>query len=127
MHRIQFITSPNGDEMVVLPKSDYEAMMAALSEANEDDEDVAIYDARKADLENSNPLPAEVSAALLAGDNRLKAIRKFRGMSQQRLAALASLAQGFLSDLESGRRNLTDAVAENLASALDVPAEWLKN
>jgi len=55
-----FVT-PKGDEMVILPKAEYEALL----EAAEDAADVAAYDAAKADLEGSKPLSAERSAAAL--------------------------------------------------------------
>lgn len=125
MHKIQIITSSSGDEMVVIPKADYDALVAAAV-SDEDDEDVAIYDARKTQLAAEGVMPLEVSQALLAGDSLLKAIRKYRRMTQEQLADAAGLAQGFLSDLENRRRGLTDASAAALATALDVPLDWLK-
>lgn len=126
MMKLQVITSPAGEEMVVISKSEFDAMLARLADLDEDDADVAIYDARKAELDNQHLLPAEVSMAILKGDSRLRALRKYRGLSQVELANHAGLAQGHLSDIESGRRNLTDAAVEALARALAVPAEWLK-
>ncbi|WP_137132318.1 helix-turn-helix transcriptional regulator [Rhizobium sp. FY34] len=125
MHKIQIITASNGEEMVVLPKADYDAMMAALNSDAEDD-DVAIYDARKAELEAEGLLPAEVTIAILRGDHRIKALRMSRGLTQQQLATKTGLGQGFLSDLENGRRNVTDAVAQSLSTILGVPAAWFK-
>lgn len=122
----QVITSPAGEEMVVVPKSEFDAILSRVAELDEDEADVAIYDARKAELTEANKLPAEVSMFMLRGDSRIRAIRKYRGLSQVELANHASLAQGFLSDLESGRRNLTDATVESLSKVLDVPADWLK-
>jgi PHD/YefM family antitoxin component YafN of YafNO toxin-antitoxin module len=45
----QIIQTPNGEELVVLIRAEYEALDRADHEA-EDAEDVAIYDARKAEL-----------------------------------------------------------------------------
>ncbi|MGN7292057.1 helix-turn-helix domain-containing protein [Rhizobium sp. SAFR-030] len=126
MHKIQIITASNGEEMVVLSKADYDAMVAALMSDAEDDDDVALYDARKAELDADGLLPAEVSIAILRGDHRIKALRASRGLTQQQLAAKTGLGQGFLSDLENGRRNVTDAVAQNLSTVLGVPASWFK-
>lgn len=122
----QVITSPAGEEMVVVPKSEFDAILSRVAELDEDEADVAIYDARKAELTEAGKLPAEVSMFMLRGDSRIRAIRKYRGLSQVELANHASLAQGFLSDLESGRRKLTDATVESLSKVLDVPADWLK-
>ena len=122
----QVITSPGGEEMVLVSKKEFDEAMAQIEEALEDAADEAIYDARKAELAEESKLPAAVSMSILGGDSPLRAIRKYRGLSQVSLAERASVAQGFLSDLESGRRKLTDATVESLSKALDVPAEWLK-
>lgn len=126
----QIITTPRGDEMVVISKAEYDALVAAANiraEADEDADDVAIYDARKAELQASSigVLPAEVSMALVKGETRIKAIRKWRGMSQDELAAKAEISQGYLSDVENGKRVLAAATAAKTARALDVPLVWL--
>ena len=41
---------------------------------------------------------------ILRGDRLLKTMRKWRGLTQMQMAAQTGLAQGYLSDLESGRR-----------------------
>jgi DNA-binding XRE family transcriptional regulator len=105
-------------------RAEYEALLHAADEAAEDAADVAIYDARKAEAEGQ--LPADVSMAIVRGESRLKALRKWRGMTQQQLAVAADLTQGFLSDLESRRREASAAAAARLAAALDVPASWIE-
>ena len=42
-----------------------------------------------------------------------------------RKAELAGAAQGYLSDLERGRRQGTPETLTRIAAALDVPAKWL--
>ena len=86
----------------------------------------AIYDARKAELAAGNAvLPAEVSAAIVRGDSVLKAIRQWRDETQMHLSFKTAISQGYLSDLESGRRAGTPETIAKLAKALDVPAAWL--
>ena len=89
--------------------------------------DAAIYDARKAALASGRDgvLPAEVCARLLRGDRLLKALRKWRGVTQTELAEKTGLAQGYLSDLESGRRTGAPATLKLIAQALDVDPSWL--
>ncbi|MBV8409653.1 MAG: helix-turn-helix transcriptional regulator, partial [Alphaproteobacteria bacterium] len=70
-------------------------------------------------------LPPEVSAAILRGDSRLKAIRNWRGLTQMYLEFKTDIGQGYLSDLENGRRTGTRETIAKLAQALDVPVEWL--
>jgi transcriptional regulator with XRE-family HTH domain len=38
---------------------------------------------------------------------------------------MTGIGQGYLSDLESGRRMGTPETIKKLAEALDVPVEWL--
>lgn len=122
----QIIRTPNGEELVVLPRADYEALLARLEDEAEDAEDVAMYDARKAELTGGGGvLPPEVSAAILRGDSRLKAIRNWRDDTQLHLAFKTGIGQGYLSDLESGRRAGTPETIAKLAEALNVPADWL--
>jgi hypothetical protein len=122
----QIIRSPSGEELVVLPRAEYEALVERAGHEAEDAEDVAIYDARKAELANGGGvLPPEVSAAILRGDTRLKAIRKWRDETQSHLELKTGIGQGYLSDLESGRRMGTAETIAKLAQALNVPLEWL--
>ena len=122
----QIIQTPGGEELVVLPRAEYEALLARVDHEAEDVADAAIYDARKADLAAGGVLlPPEVSAAILRGESRLKAIRGWRDETQQHLTGKTGIGQGYLSDLESGRRAGTPETLAKLARALDVPVEWL--
>jgi ribosome-binding protein aMBF1 (putative translation factor) len=118
-----FVVTPGGEELVLVPKADYEALLQGFDEAVEDAADVAIYDARRA--ENSPALPAEVSMAMLRGDSLLRALRKWKGLSQVDLARAVGTSQGLISDLEHGRRATTRDSRDRIAKALDVPTEWL--
>lgn len=93
---------------------------------DEDADDVAIYDARKADLGSDAVLPEQVGAAMLRGDSRFKALRRWRGVSQSALAEKAGIGKGHLSDIENRRRAGAPATLERLARALDVPPKWVE-
>lgn len=123
----QIITTPGGEELVVLPRSDYEALVAAAAEAEEDAADAALFDARMADLAagRDGPLPPGATALILKGASPLTALRKAKGLTQVDLARAAGIAQGYLSDLESGRRKGGADTLAALAAALDCPAAWL--
>ena len=122
----QIIRTPNGEELVVLSRAEYEALVERADHEAEDAEDVAIYDARKAELAADGAvLTPEVSAAILRGESRLKAIRNWRGETQQQLNFKTGVAQGYLSDLEGGRRTGTPETIAKLAQALNVPVQWL--
>lgn len=125
MPKPQIIRTESGEELVVLPRAEYEALVERADGDAEDAEDIAIYDARKAELGPGDLLPPEVSAAMLRGESRLKAIRNWRGHTQTWLNFKTGIGQGYLSDLESGRRAGSPETIARLAAALDVPMDWL--
>ncbi|WP_330083474.1 helix-turn-helix transcriptional regulator [Methylocystis iwaonis] len=116
---------------MVLPRAEYEALLVKKGELSEEEEeaaDIAVFDQRMAELEE-NPeaaLPREVNAALLRGATLVRALRDWRGVRQQELAAKAELGQGYLSDIERGRSQGSPEARESIARALDVPKEWLR-
>ena len=122
----QIIRTPAGEELVVLTRAEYDALLERADHAAEDADDVAIYDARKAELAAGGVvLPRAVSAAMLRGESRLKAIRTWRDATQLHLSAVTGIGQGYLSDLENGRRTGTPETIAKLAEALNVPVAWL--
>jgi len=122
----QIIRTPGGEELVVLPLAEYEALLDRADHETEDADDIALYDARKAEFTAGGVvLPLEVSAAILRGDSRLKAIRHWRNETQVTLALKTDIGQGYLSDLENGRRTGASETLAKLAQALDVPVAWL--
>ncbi len=127
MQTPQVIRTAAGEELVVLSRAEYDDLVARAAAADEDDDDVAVYDARKAGLAAGvdATLPAAVSALMLKGDTLLRAIRKWRALSQIDLAERSGIGQGYLSDLESGRRAGSAETLETLARVLDVPLVWL--
>jgi DNA-binding XRE family transcriptional regulator len=123
----KFIETPSGDEIVILLRADYDALVAAAADAEEDASDIALYDQRKADIA-ANPddvLPAPVSDALTRGDGLLKALRQWRGMTRSALADSAGLSEAALDALEVGREAAAPGVLKSLAAALDVDLRWL--
>lgn len=122
----QILRTPAGEEMVVIPRAEYERLLAAAAAA-EDADDVAIYDARMAELsiDPQGVLPAAVSLAMLKGASRFKALRRWRGLSQSALAAKTDMRQGYLSEIESRRKVGSAETLAKLAAALDVPLKWL--
>jgi DNA-binding transcriptional regulator YiaG len=122
----QVIKTPSGEEMIVLPRAEYERLTAIAAEAEEDAADIAAYDAAKAALASgeTHVLPADISAALLRGESLVGAVRKSKGVRQGELARLAGLSQGHLSDIENRRRKGSPEALAAIAKALDAPVEW---
>ncbi|WP_319798227.1 helix-turn-helix transcriptional regulator [Nitrobacter sp.] len=92
----------------------------------EDADDVAIFDERMRELKAGGDvvLPAEVSAAIMKSDSLLRAVRRSKDVTQSVLADKTGLAQGYISDLEAGRKSGTDDAWRRIAAALNVPAGW---
>jgi DNA-binding XRE family transcriptional regulator len=122
---VQFIKSPSGDEMAVLPREEYEALILAVEEAAEDAADVAAYDAAMADPLGSQPLPADLSQLILQRNGLLKSIRLWRKLELADVAEAIGVAPDVISDLEINRTKVTGDLAQKLAKALDVPEHWL--
>ena len=123
MSEMQIIRTPSGDEMVVIPRAEYDALLAAAAAETDAGDDVAIYESRKADIAAGRDvvLPPEVSAYMLRGDSLLRATRRWRGISQSDLAEQVGLSQGYLSDLERGRRAGTPETLQALSDVLGIP------
>lgn len=124
---IQIITTPLGEELILLPKAEYDHLIARVSDLEEDDADIAAYDAAKAAFvaSGAQALPAEVSQRMLKGEGLLRALRKWRGMTQVALAEKAGIRQSFLSDLEAKRRHGSSETLKSLALALNIPNDWI--
>src|SRR5215469_1248530 len=94
MTKPQIITSPSGEELVVLPRTDYEDLVDALAARKVE----AALAAGREEL-----LTAEEAAALLAAPTPLAFWRKKRDKTQSQLASEVGVSQNFLSDLERGK------------------------
>ena len=122
---IQTITTPAGEEMVVMPRADYEALLAQRQEAFEEGADAAAFAAALANMRPEDVLPAEVTADILAGKGRVRAFREWRGLDQETLARDSAIPQEELMRIEAGEVLLSRDAAAALVLALDLPAGWL--
>lgn len=52
--------------------------------------------------------------------NRIRALRKQRGLSQEKLALKAGIDRTYLAGIENGKRNATLLSLEKVAIALDI-------
>ena len=93
------------------------------SDDNDDDEDVAAYDAVKARDEES--FPFEIADRLIAGENPIKVFRQYRGLTQRELAVKVDTSAAYLSQIETGRRGGSIKMLHRVADALDVGLEDL--
>src|SRR6202171_597539 len=107
--------SPKGDDIVILSRKEYDRLLAA---ANEDVADAAV--AKKAIARNEETLGEAEVDELLAAGTPLAFWRKKRGLTQTDLAKAAGIAQGFLSEIESGLKTGDITVLQRIAMALEI-------
>lgn len=110
----QTITSPGGDEMVVLPREEYEALVDAA------DARAAAHARVRIDTGLDETVPSTVVDRLLDGDNPVRVWREHRSISVTELASAAGISHGYLSQIEGGTRQGRLETMKSLAKALRV-------
>ena len=125
---VQTIKTPQGEELVVLPRHEYEALREALAEAEEELADIAIAQERRLEMASqAEPvLPAEVSASVMQGKGRVAAFRLWRGLSPEDLSKASGIDLSRLADLEARHRELSEQDCKALVAALQIPSYWLE-
>jgi hypothetical protein len=113
-------------EVAILPRKEYEALAAKAEEADEDLGTARLVARARKEIAAGSPLiPKGVVDRIAGGENALRVLREWRGKTQLYLANKTNLGQGYISDLESGRRKGTAAALRNIADALKVPLDLL--
>ena len=121
MAKLQTITAPSGEEMVVLPRSYYDRLLAAAAETLEDAAD--LRDAKRVMKRlaagEEEVFPHEL-VKRARRENAIKVLREYRGLTQVALAEAADIAPLYLSQLECGRATGGINALTKLAKALNV-------
>ena len=125
MTKVQFIKTAAGEELAVLPKREYERLAGLAA-----DEDVGtarlVRNAREAIAAGHEiTVPKAVVDRLAAGENPIRVLRDWRGRTQALFAAAIGITQGYLSDLEAGKRKGPVALHQKIARELGVPIDLL--
>jgi DNA-binding XRE family transcriptional regulator len=123
MNKPQIIQSPSGEEMVVISRAEYEALLSAA----EDAEDVLMAERSLARIAAGEVelIPASEVDAYLDAPTPLAFWRKKRGLTQAALAKTVGVTQAYLSEVESGKKEARIGVLKNLAAALKVTVDEL--
>ena len=122
---VRFQKTPRG-EVAILPRKEYEALVARAAEADEDKGTARLVAlARDAVAAGAPLLPKHVIDRLANGDNPVRVLREWREKPQEYIAFKTGLSQGYISDVETGRRNGTAAALREIANALKVPLDLL--
>ena len=120
---VQFITSPKGEELAVLPRAEWEALMELAEDALDNAEASQIEaDYRAGKIEG---FPGELVFALSHGENPVRTFRNHRGLTAEDLAEKAGISRAYLSQIEGGKREGTGKTLKKLANALGVDVDLL--
>ena len=113
-------------EVAILPRKEYEALVAKAAEAEEDIGTARLVARARRDIAAGAPLiPKSVVDRIASGENALRALREWRDVTQLHLSFKTDIGQGYISDLENGRRKGTAAAWKRIAQVLNVPLDLL--
>lgn len=122
---VQFKKTDKG-EVAILPRKEYEALVAKAAEADEDAGTARLVArARKEIAAGGAVIPLDVVNRIADGENPVRVIREWRDITQLHLAHKTNIGQGYISDLENGRRKGTVAALKEIARVLEVPLDLL--
>jgi DNA-binding XRE family transcriptional regulator len=120
---IQFITTPDGNRLAVLPESEYMEMKNALDDAADTTAVQRFQDKLAAGKEEL--IPSEFANRLIDGDNPIKVWREYRKMKAYELAETIGISQSHMSSLETDQREPSVSLLKKLAEALSVSVDDL--
>lgn len=125
--RVQFIHTPGGDDLAVLPRNEYDRLVALAAELQGDASASRIVRNSMRALKEGRDivLPKSVADRLAHGDNAVRVIREWRGLIQGELAVAVGISQNYLSEIETGRRKGPAELQKKFARALGVPLDLL--
>lgn len=120
----QIITDAHGGKLAVIPLEEYQRMRTWLEELQDGIEATGIKQRIVAGEEEA--LPAALVERLLGGqESRLKVWREYRGLTIRQLAGQAECSAGYLSEIESGKKDGSLRVMKRIALALRVDLDDL--
>lgn len=115
-----------GSEFAILPRADLDRLRAAAT-IDEDAGTKRIIDRSKKALAEGREIliPSVVADRIADGENAIKVLREWRGMTQRELALNAGISQNYLSMMERGEREGRTDTRKSIAEALNVPLDLL--
>jgi DNA-binding XRE family transcriptional regulator len=115
---VQFIKTEKGEELVVLTRADYEALLDAAEDA---DDLAAAYQGLKS-MQNEDSIPMDVSKAIRSGVHPVAAWRQHRGLTQAALADRVQISQAAIARIEGSTPGSGSmATLTGLSQALNAP------
>ncbi len=113
----------DGEDFVALSREAYERLVEAAEDAA-DSAAIARFEQRLAAGEEEF-VPSVMVDRILAGENLVRVWREHRGLTVSALAEMAGIAQPYLSQIETGKREGTLQTMKKIAGALRVKLDDL--
>jgi DNA-binding XRE family transcriptional regulator len=111
---VQFITHPGVKErLVVIPESQFRVLERAAK---------AGLTGQKSGM---SAIPQDVLDKITAGENPVRVVRLWRGLTGRQLAALTGISASMLSQIEHTGKTGSTKTFKVIASVLDVPMELI--
>lgn len=117
MNKLQIIRTDSGEELVVLSRRDYDVMRARLGDEEAEDRMTARI---VAETRGQIAFPISVWEEIEDSVSPIGPIRKWRKLTQEQLAEAAGISQGYLSEIESGKKVGDVGTLRAIAAALGV-------
>jgi DNA-binding XRE family transcriptional regulator len=121
---VQFIRAPDGSDLAVLQRHEYDRLIA-LAQEDAGASRIVRHSTRALKEGREVVLPKGVVDRLANGENAVRVIREWRDMIQGELAVAVGISQNYLSGIETGRRKGPAELQKKLARALGVPLDLL--
>ena len=120
---VQIIEKNGKPEWAVIPFSEYEKLREAL----EDSEDIKDIETNLKAIQEGKELtvPGEVTFAILAGTNPIRAWREYKRIKMIELAGKVGISSAYLSQIENGKRNPTIDTLKSIAKELKIDIDML--
>lgn len=113
-------------EVAIIPRKEYEDLLARAAEADENAGTARLVARARKEVSAGAPLlPKEIVDRLAKGENAIRVLREWRDVTQMYLSFKTNLSQGYISDIENGRRVGTPAALRRIANVLKVPLDLL--
>lgn len=126
---LQILTTESGEELVVLPRRDFDVLLARLGEEEAEDRMTArlAQEARTALSEGAELiLPAWFSDGLATHRHPVRAAREHAGRTEAQLAAEAGIPPAELAAIERGQGAASLASLDAISTALGLDPRLLR-
>ncbi len=133
------IITANGQSFALVPQKDWQRLKimplsvhpanqvkqhqindAMLTQSDYDD-----FKKTKRAMAQGMAYPSPVAKAIWNGATPTKAFRRHAGLTQDQLAAKTGFTKQYISNLETGRQNLSRGAMQKIAAALNIPQALL--